>query len=284
MIAPKGDWTRFSDEKECFRYLKRIGLIPRTQNYIQQFSYSGLYTKSERYCQIVGYVDDITTVIDIDGSLHCINPSYLSDMQTGKFRTPVEYVVLDIETTGLSPRKDKMIEFAAVRFFNFEEQESFVSLINPECPLSPHAIAVNGITEEMIDGAPCIRDVLPKIIDFIGSNPIVGHNVGFDVGFLLPAFEKINYKMKNKLIDTLKLSKNAFPGLPSYSLESLRHQLNIVTDSAHRALPDVYATAQLFKICIDNYKAPTLSRIDSNADFSVSGDQLNDFDNIAVVI
>lgn len=203
-------------------------------------------------CTVEGYTPGEGVVISAGGELHCIHPDYLAEMQVGLFRFPIEFVVLDLETTGLSPRRDKIVEFAGVKFRSGVEVDKYSTLVNPRCELSPLAEAVNGINCDMVADAPCIEDVLPEIRAFLGTAPIVAHNAAFDTGFLQTAYDEVyGWKLENKVIDTLKLSRKAYPQLSSHKLSTLRDFLNIEVETAHRALPDVYATAELFVKCVD---------------------------------
>lgn len=267
MIEPK-EWTAYSGQSEKLEHLKSLGLIPATQNYIRQFIYSGPYVPEPSICTIEGYTFNTALVIKVCGHLHCIGSDCLAEMQpTGK-RPPEEYVVLDLETTGLSPKCDEIIEFAGVKYRYGEEVESFETLIKPDCELSPLAEAVNGISSEMLSDAPCLEIALPLIYDFLGTTPIVAHNAPFDVRFLTLAYEAKGWKFDNAVFDTLKLAKKAFPNLSSYKLSKLKEEFNILSTGSHRALPDVQATAELFCICIDALAVKADDEISADEDIS----------------
>ncbi len=248
MIEPK-DWTRFSSGEEKLQFLKKLFLVPRTQNYVKQFYYTGVYAEKPSLCSVEGYSDSGALVISLGGSFHCINAEYLKDMQTGFYRLPEEYIVLDLETTGLSPQKDRIVEFAAVKYVMGREKESLVSLINPGCGIPIEAEKINNISNQMVADAPSIEEFLPSIREFLGETPIAAHNAPFDMGFLKAAFKEGGESLSNFVIDTLALCKKAFPDLQSHSLSSMKKHLNIQVPTAHRALPDVYATAELLEEC-----------------------------------
>lgn len=158
-----------------------------------------------------------------------------------------EFVVLDFETTGLSPLQDEIVEVGALRIRNFVPREEFHSLVKPSRPISAGAIEVHGITEDMVAGAPDIGQVLPRLVDFIGDRAIVAHNAPFDAGFLQQAARKVMGKeLKNAWVDTLALSRKAF-SFKSHSLPALARELDIEVSQAHRSMSDCAATARLFQ-------------------------------------
>ncbi|MEG0876817.1 MAG: 3'-5' exonuclease [Oscillospiraceae bacterium] len=248
-MIPPNDWTRFASATEKLEFLKDLELVPRTHNYLRRFIYKGAFKSRPEICTVEGYASPTTLVVEVCGELHCINADYLQDMQAGCYRAPETYIVLDLETTGLSPKKDSILEFAGVKYKNGVELDSFETLINPECELSPLAEAVNGISADMVRDAPCLGEALPKIRDFLGKTPVVAHNASFDYNFLNEAYHAFGWTMENAVFDTLSLSRKAFPAMPNYKLATLKEQLDIRVSAAHRALPDVYATAQLFEAC-----------------------------------
>ncbi len=121
-----------------------------------------------------------------------------------------EYVVFDVETTGLSPQRgDRIVEIAAVRVKDWKIVDTFESLINPERELPVEAQQIHHITEEMVKGAPTAEIVLPKMIDFTGGACLVGHNIKFDLNFLCFQLSLIGRKLREETpaMDTLKMAK-----------------------------------------------------------------------------
>ena len=185
------------------------------------------------------------------GKNNTIHPDYLLQMQSSwPSSYPDEYIVFDLETTGFSPNKDKIVEIAAVKYRRKEALDTYHTMVNPNCDLNPVAQHVNHIDSSMICSAPCIEDVFPQFIEFVGSLPLIAHNADFDIGFLKKAAEKLHIKISNTVFDTMKLSREAFPELKSHSLQSLIKEFNIIATDSHRALPDVQATAVLFQMCL----------------------------------
>jgi len=165
-----------------------------------------------------------------------------------------EYVVFDVETTGLFPQRgDRIVEIAAVRVKNWEVVDTFESLINPGRDLPIEAQNINNITEDMVAGAPTADEVLPKMIDFTRGACLVGHNVKFDLNFLCYQLSLIGRKLKEETpaIDTLKMAKELLPHLTSFRLAHVAHFLGEVIEETHRALPDVKLTASVMSRLLD---------------------------------
>ncbi|HBR14577.1 MAG TPA: hypothetical protein DD723_03405 [Candidatus Omnitrophica bacterium] len=161
-----------------------------------------------------------------------------------------EYVVFDVETTGLFPLKgDRIVEIAAVKIKCFETVDVFDSLINPRRALSAHAMQVNQITEEMIASAPTADEVLPKMIDFIGGACLVGHNIKFDLDFLCYELSLMGRKLRDETpaIDTLKMAKTLLPHIHNHKLSNVAHFLGVRVDETHRAMADVKLTVSMMK-------------------------------------
>lgn len=191
-----------------------------------------------------------------------------------KQKIDAEYCVLDIETTGLSFRTEKITELGAVKYRNGEIVEEFECFVNPEKPIPEEVIEVTHITDDMVKDAGTIEEILPKFLEFIGDGIIVAHNADFDVGFIKYNAEKLGYKLENTYIDTLRLAKDLFPDFKRFKLGIIADKLGIQVDVAHRALDDVYTLVKVFKVMLDMLKekgAKTIEDIDKleegNADF-----------------
>ena len=156
---------------------------------------------------------------------------------------PDSYIVLDIETTGLDPRFDEIIEVAALRCENDKEISRFHTLVRPEEEIDDFITKLTGITNEMLSTAPSIQSVLPAFRDFVGDSIIVGHNVNFDINFIydysrsnsLPVFS-------NNFVDTLRLSRRLYKEMPNHKLSTLVTYLDVGNSVEHRALADCIST------------------------------------------
>ncbi|WP_312516421.1 3'-5' exonuclease [Massilia sp.] len=157
-------------------------------------------------------------------------------------------VMLDFETTGLSPDMgDRITEVAALRIVGGEVTERYVSLVNCGVRIPAFITALTGITQEMVDGAPPARQVVPELIDFIGGDMLSAHNASFDEKFLKAEGARLGRVTGHAgLVCSLKLSRRLFPGLASYKLGQLSRQLGIeFRGTAHRAEADAQVAADV---------------------------------------
>ena len=161
--------------------------------------------------------------------------------------TPKRYVIVDLETTGLNPQYDYITEFGAVLVENSEIVDTFEQLVKPKKNIPEKVENLTGITNEMVSNAPSMNIVLPKFLEFIGDDILVGHNIDFDSKFISAACQRFNLPYKNKVCDTLELSRQALPNLENHKLGTVCKKLKIINDNTHRALSDVIATKQVFE-------------------------------------
>ena len=182
---------------------------------------------------------------------------------------PDAYCVIDVETTGRSPQWDHIIEVAAVKFSDGQEVGRFSSLIQP--PSMPGGdfvddfiVALTGITDEMLAGAPYAPDVLEEFAAFVGDVPVVGHYVSFDINFLYDSFDRyLNRPFSNDYIDTLRIVRKLHPEMLHHRMADLVDHFGVTHNDAHRAMGDVEATAECFA-CL---KAEALERDGSEGEF-----------------
>ncbi len=183
---------------------------------------------------------------------------------------PNDYVVIDIETTGLSPVYDSIIEVAAIKYIDNTEVSRFTSLVRPEDSpfdeiyVDPFITALTGITEEMLAGAPPTSSVLRKFEEFIGDAILVGHNVGFDINFLYDNFEKfLDHPLTNEWINTARIFRRLYPELEHHRLEDLAEQYHVDYTEAHRAFGDCVITNS----CLDKMKLEILEKYPNYEEF-----------------
>lgn len=158
------------------------------------------------------------------------------------------YVVFDVETTGFKPEEGHVIiELAGQKFTGPEVLAEFNHLVRPARALDPSAIAVHGITEDLLAAeGRAVGDVIPEFLDFIGDSVLIGHNVPFDIGFVNSHLTKLERPLlPNQTLDTLELARK-YLLLPSYSLKSVAQYLKVPQPTAHRAMADVETTRQVF--------------------------------------
>jgi len=156
---------------------------------------------------------------------------------------PKDYVVVDIETTGLSPDKSEIIEISAIKVINGSEEETFSRLIKPKGRVSSFITSLTGITNSMLENAFDLENVLTEFKNFSDGYVIMGHNVKFDIRFLNFYMQKILEKpFDNDYIDTLRVSRKLLPKLRSHRLGILAEYYGIDTRGMHRALKDCEVT------------------------------------------
>lgn len=173
-----------------------------------------------------------------------------------------DYVVLDVETTGLKPESDKIIEIGMVKVSGGKPCEEFSSFVNPEMPVPTRISKITGITNEDVASAPLFSSLSGQIASFLGDSLILGHNVGFDLSFLIPALESCGVRPSFTCLDTCALARKAFPELPNHKLDTLISALSLSECQTHRALDDVYCTLALFnKICEKYPDSPLLNAV-----------------------
>lgn len=156
------------------------------------------------------------------------------------------YVCLDLETTGLDPKRDKIIEIGAVRVRAGVITDRLETLVDPGRALDEKIVELTGIHDKELRDAPDITKVLPNLLDFIGDDILLGHSVLFDYSFVKKAAVNQKLAFEKKGIDTLKIARKFLADLESRSLGSLCRHFGI-PHSAHRALADAEATAALYK-------------------------------------
>lgn len=151
-------------------------------------------------------------------------------------------VALDLETTGLNRDEDAIIEIGAALFENGVVLDTFSTLVNPGRSIPERVSAITGIQTDDLIGAPNIREVLPALRAFIGTHPVVGHRVDFDLGFLA----RYGVATDNVAIDTYDLASVLLPDTARYNLAHLSDQFDVSLENAHRALSDALATGYLY--------------------------------------
>lgn len=168
---------------------------------------------------------------------------------------PEDYTVVDIETTGFDPMFDEIIEVAGIKYRGRNEVGRFQSLVKPDDGIPDYITALTGITNEIVADAPGIEDVLPRFLEFIGEDIVVGHNVHFDVNFIYDYAEDFELKpFSNDLVDTLRLSRRLYPELQSHKLSALAAHFGVEPDGEHRALADCVTTQKCLS-AMDAYAA-----------------------------
>jgi DNA polymerase-3 subunit epsilon len=164
------------------------------------------------------------------------------------FEMPFEYCTIDLETTGLMPSFDEIIEFAGVRIREGQVIDQFSTLIKPNNYIDDFISQLTGITNEMLEGQPTFNQVAPQIINFIVNQIIMGHNVHFDVNFLYDNLDDfVGQPLRNDFVDLMRLARRVLPDLPNHKLITLAKHFSIKPSGQHRALDDCFTTFNCFE-------------------------------------
>ncbi len=162
------------------------------------------------------------------------------------------FTVFDLETTGMSPVRCRIIEIGAVRIEKDGSVTKFESFVNPGEPIPPQISALTGITDEMVASAPPFHDIGYNLLKFFEGSRLVAHNARFDLGFLMQSLARSALPLwQGGAYDSVTLARKAYPGMPSYSLSSLRQAFQLGDSTpgrAHRALYDAEVTLELLQI------------------------------------
>ena len=156
------------------------------------------------------------------------------------------YVVFDLETTGFSPIKDKIIEIGAVKVEHGEITEKFSTFVNPKIPIPFQITQLTSITDQMVMDAPDIENVLPHFLEFIGDAALVAHNASFDVSFIEQNCRYQDIQPDFTSVDTVALARILLPTLSKFKLNVVANALHISLENHHRAVDDAGATAEIF--------------------------------------
>lgn len=164
-------------------------------------------------------------------------------------KTLANYVVVDLETTGLNSETDKIIEVGILKVRDHQIVETYQQLVDPQKNISKTITDLTGITNAMVANQPTIKEIRQKIKDLIQNDPILGHNVLFDIQFL----KKVCGPMNNDYLDTLHYAKKAFYGSENYQLSTLVKIFSL-TNNEHRALADCIATKELYDLIVEKFQ------------------------------
>ncbi|MCI9016518.1 MAG: 3'-5' exonuclease [Clostridia bacterium] len=154
------------------------------------------------------------------------------------------FVAIDVETTGLSPLINELIEISAIKYEGNRKVATFTTLIKPKANIPYKITKITGITNDMVKNAPYIEEIMPSLIKFIGDNIIVAHNANFDYRFL-QNYSKNSFS-KNKLIDTVAIGRKLYPKLPNHKLGTIAKHIGIKEDNFHRAEFDCECCAKIY--------------------------------------
>ncbi len=154
------------------------------------------------------------------------------------------FVAIDVETTGLSPFANELIEVSAIKYEQNKKIDTFSTLIRPKVPIPYYITKITGITNDMVKNAPEVEQVMPELIRFVGESPIVAHNANFDYKFIQNYSN--NSFSKNQVIDTVPIGRKLYPELPNHKLGTIARHIGITEDGFHRAEFDCECCAKIY--------------------------------------
>ena len=158
-----------------------------------------------------------------------------------------DFVSIDLETTGLSPVYDEIIEFGAMRYRDGEPVAAFTQLVKPVNPIDEFVEDLTGITNEMLSDAPSISAALPSFLEFVADDVLIGHNIHFDVNFIYDNCEKLGLPpFTNSFIDTMRIARRLHPDWSNHKLDTLLKNLGLDSRGLHRAENDASLTAEAY--------------------------------------
>ena len=195
---------------------------------------------------VEGYVVDDMTDIAVNAGAQTLDDTY---------------IVFDIETTGFSSIRDRIIEIGAVKVVNGRIVDRFSTFVNPQRPIPFEITNLTSITDEMVMDSPAIDVILPQFLEFIGDGVLVAHNAGFDVGFIEQNCRNLGLNDHFVYLDTVALARVLLPTLSKYKLNVVAKALNISLENHHRAVDDAGATAEIFVKFVEMLKKDNITTL-----------------------
>ena len=175
-----------------------------------------------------------------------------------------DYIIFDIETTGLDSAYDEIIEIGAIKVKNNKIVSKFNSLVKPKNEIDEYITELTGITNEMVKDAPTIEEILPDFMNYIGNDILIGHNVNFDINFIYDNLYRNKFDvLTNDFIDTMRISRKLLPELPHHRLIDLAKYFKIDSTNNHRSLKDCEITMNVY----ENLKEIALQKYDNLDEF-----------------
>ena len=172
------------------------------------------------------------------------------------------YVVFDIETTGFSPEKNKIIEIGAVKVVNGQITDKFSTFVNPDVPIPFEIEQLTGINDNMVLSSPGIEVILPQFLEFCKDCALVAHNASFDVSFISWQAAKQGLEFEPTVLDTVAIARQLLPSLNRFKLDTVAKALNISLENHHRAVDDAGATAEIFVKFVEMLRARGVENLD----------------------
>ena len=210
------------------------------------------FTDANHYIESLDKDDPFKVIYGVEGYL----VDDLTDVAVNEKGQPLDdtYVVFDLETTGFSPIKDKIIEIGAVKVEHGEITDKFSTFVNPKVPIPFQITQLTSITDQMVIGAPDIEKVLPQFLEFIGDAALVARNASCDASFIEQNCRYQDIQPDFTSVDTVAMARILQPTLSKYKLNVVANALHISLENHHRAVDDAGATAEIFVKFIEMLK------------------------------
>ncbi len=248
-------FPRVAEEKKCevVEVGRKVAMFGKFDNFNGRLNFTA---DSLCICDFEKYVPPVKFK-HVNQSYHTITPVPYEDFEQGNMFMGVneglpkevleqDYVVFDLETTGLESTKDEIIEIGAVKISKGKIVSTFSTFVKPSVPIPAEITELTHITEEMVADAPAINHVLPDFYKYCYGCALVAQNIAFDYGFLSAIGKKMLYNFDNPQYDTMVMARNKLRGLKNYKLGTICEYLGISLVGAHRAVNDCLATAKVF--------------------------------------
>ena len=195
--------------------------------------------------------------------VECYLVNDMLQIYNGKKNYPLdtEFIIYDVETTGLTAAAERITEIGAVKIKNGEVVDRFSEFINPGKPIPPKIVELTGITDKMVADAAYEYVIIPKFIEFAGDSVLVAHNAKFDMGFLYSACERLNIEINNCYLDTLEMARSLYPDLNNHKLDTMAKEAGVSLTGHHRAVNDAEALYGIFLVLLEKAKEKGVSSL-----------------------
>jgi DNA polymerase-3 subunit alpha (Gram-positive type) len=226
--------------------------------------------------------DDFKILYGMEGYL--VDDNFTLIKNVFEYDLKGEFIVFDLETTGLSYKYDKITEIGAVKVRDGQIVDTYSKLVNPEQKLTDKIIELTGITDDMLVSEPIIDDVLPEFLEFIGEAPVVAHNASFDTSFIIEECKEMGIEFPNAIVDTLTLSRLILDDLKRHKLSTIAKKLKIKLENHHRALDDAMATAHIFNKFVDMLADKEITDLVTLNDYGIKNTDYKQLDTSHIII
>lgn len=227
--------------------------------------------------------DDFKIIYGVEGYLVDDLKQLVENSRNQSFSQ--SYVVFDIETTGFSPEKNKIIEIGAVKVENGVITDKYSTFVNPDVPIPFEIEQLTGINDNMVLPYPHIDKILPEFLAFCGDSVMVAHNAAFDISFISHNARRLKLPFEPTVLDTVALARHLLPNLNRFKLDTVAKALNISLENHHRAVDDAGCTAEIFAAFVKMLRERGVETLDQlNQLSAMDGDMIKKLPTYHVII